>query len=100
MKKSSTANSFSTVTTGATLGNFKLPTVQNEVMRSYAPGSVERAGLQQAIKAMQVAPVEVPCVINGQKAERSLLVVNCLLVDFHKRYCQTRNLRKLQDGRM
>ena len=58
----------------ATLGNFKLPTVQNEVMRSYAPDSVERTGLQHAIKVMQAAPVEVPCIVNGQKVRRSLVV--------------------------
>lgn len=52
----------------ALLGHFALPCVQNEVMKSYAPNSVEREGLQKAIKEMQSTTYEVPCVVNGEKA--------------------------------
>ncbi|CAM0142609.1 1-pyrroline-5-carboxylate dehydrogenase [Umbelopsis sp. WA50703] len=50
------------------LAHFKLPAIDNEPMKSYAPGSVERQKLEQAIKDMRAAkPAEIPVVINGEK---------------------------------
>lgn len=50
------------------LATFKAPLVNNEPMRSYAPGSPERAALQAALAEMQdQMPFEVPCILNGQK---------------------------------
>ncbi|KAF8227636.1 delta-1-pyrroline-5-carboxylate dehydrogenase [Tricholoma matsutake] len=49
------------------LAAFKVPEINNEPMRSYAPGSAERAALQAAISKMeQEMPFEVPCIINGE----------------------------------
>ncbi|KAG9079943.1 1-pyrroline-5-carboxylate dehydrogenase [Ceratobasidium sp. 370] len=51
----------------ATLAHFKVPQVDNEPMRAYAPGSSERAGLEAALAKMQKElPFEVPCIINGK----------------------------------
>ncbi|KIM25497.1 hypothetical protein M408DRAFT_26055 [Serendipita vermifera MAFF 305830] len=55
-------------TTSAQLGSFKIPQVENEPMRSYAPGSPERKRLEDAITKMKSElPFDVPCVINGQE---------------------------------
>ncbi|KAG8690574.1 1-pyrroline-5-carboxylate dehydrogenase [Ceratobasidium sp. 394] len=57
----------------ATLAHFKVPQINNEPMRAYAPGSSERAGLEAALAKMQKdLPFEVPCIINGKpvKTER------------------------------
>ncbi|KAG9094543.1 1-pyrroline-5-carboxylate dehydrogenase [Ceratobasidium sp. UAMH 11750] len=57
----------------ATLAHFKVPQIDNEPMRAYAPGSSERAGLEAALAKMQKdLPFEVPCIINGKpvKTER------------------------------
>ncbi|KAJ3370113.1 1-pyrroline-5-carboxylate dehydrogenase [Allomyces macrogynus ATCC 38327] len=50
------------------LGLFTIPAVENEPMKSYAPGSPERAALQAALAEMQAqAPFHVPIVINGEQ---------------------------------
>ncbi|KAI9595060.1 Aldehyde/histidinol dehydrogenase [Syncephalis fuscata] len=50
------------------LAHFKLPAIANEPMHNYAPGSVERKKLLEAIATMRSqAPFEVPCVVNGQE---------------------------------
>ncbi|KAL5487560.1 PUT2 [Sanghuangporus weigelae] len=51
----------------AQLATFKTPAVENEPMRSYAPGSGERRGLEAALKQLeQELPFEVPCIVNGK----------------------------------
>ncbi|KAG0171358.1 1-pyrroline-5-carboxylate dehydrogenase [Apophysomyces sp. BC1034] len=50
------------------LAHFKLPTIENEAMKNYAPGSVERQKIQEALDEMRAQlPAEVPVVINGEK---------------------------------
>ncbi|KAH8834674.1 delta-1-pyrroline-5-carboxylate dehydrogenase [Flagelloscypha sp. PMI_526] len=49
------------------LGTFKIPEIQNEPMRSYAPGTPERDALYAEVKQMAAgAPYTVPVIINGQ----------------------------------
>jgi 1-pyrroline-5-carboxylate dehydrogenase len=50
----------------ATHGIFKLPPVDNEPVRSYAPGSPERAELQRRLAEMEAERLEIPCVIGGE----------------------------------
>jgi len=55
-------------TMSAQLGAFKVPAVDNEPMKTYAPGSLEREFLQAAIAQMeQELPFEVPIIINGDQ---------------------------------
>ncbi|KAJ3081600.1 1-pyrroline-5-carboxylate dehydrogenase, partial [Rhizoclosmatium hyalinum] len=50
------------------LGSFQVPEVINEPMHSYAPGTIERKKLQEALAEMRAKmPYEVPCVVNGEK---------------------------------
>ncbi|KAI8827232.1 Aldehyde/histidinol dehydrogenase [Fimicolochytrium jonesii] len=53
------------------LGAFTLPEVRNEDMRDYAPGSVDRVKLQEALASMRSklqnqGPFQVPVVVNGE----------------------------------
>lgn len=49
------------------LATFKVPAIDNEPMKAYAPGSSERQALRAAIAQMeQEMPFEVPCIINGE----------------------------------
>lgn len=51
----------------AQLATFKVPFVDNEPMRTYAVGSAERKGLEDALAEMQQSlPFEVPCIVNGK----------------------------------
>ncbi len=45
---------------------YKVPTPKNEPCLHYAPGSVERANVKSALKAMRAKKVDIPMVINGQ----------------------------------
>jgi 1-pyrroline-5-carboxylate dehydrogenase len=47
-------------------GIFRVPAPVNEPVRGYAPGSPERARLQQALTARAAEVVEIPCVIGGE----------------------------------
>jgi 1-pyrroline-5-carboxylate dehydrogenase len=47
-------------------GIFRLPEPQNEPVRSYAPGTPERASLQKRLEQMRSERVEIPCVIGGK----------------------------------
>jgi 1-pyrroline-5-carboxylate dehydrogenase len=52
----------------AQLSTFKLPAIDNEPLRHYAPGSAERAGLEAALKEMRAqAPFDVPVIVNGKE---------------------------------
>lgn len=48
------------------LGTFDYPRPANEPVRSYAPGSPERASLKAALKSMKSSPIEVPMTIGGK----------------------------------
>src|SRR5438093_10950729 len=47
-------------------GTFKPPAPYNEPVRSYAPGTPERASLKARIEQMRRERIEVPCIIGGQ----------------------------------
>ncbi|HZT53026.1 MAG TPA: L-glutamate gamma-semialdehyde dehydrogenase [Gaiellaceae bacterium] len=49
-----------------THGIFTLPPVENEPVRSYAPGTAERAELKQRLAELQAQRLELPCVIGGE----------------------------------
>jgi 1-pyrroline-5-carboxylate dehydrogenase len=48
-------------------GHFMVPTPENEPVRSYAPGSDERASLKAELAAMSSTQFEIPLRIGGQK---------------------------------
>src|SRR2546422_7710130 len=45
----------------------KIPIPINEAVRSYAPGTAERAELKRALKEMSGQPIEIPLVIGGRE---------------------------------
>ncbi|MEZ4239195.1 MAG: L-glutamate gamma-semialdehyde dehydrogenase [Myxococcota bacterium] len=47
-------------------GVYRVPHPVNEPVRAYAPGSDERASLEQALQAASREVVEIPCVIGGE----------------------------------
>ena len=48
-------------------GIFRPPAPVNEPVRDYAPGSPERAELQQRLAEMQAERLDVPCVIGAEE---------------------------------
>lgn len=50
-----------------------LPPVQNEPVRSYAPGSPERASIKARLEEMARARIELPLVINGREVRTGRL---------------------------
>ena len=50
-------------------GIFRPPTAVNEPVRSYAPGTPERAELQDRIRRMEQERIEIPMVIGGKEVE-------------------------------
>ncbi|KAJ3753065.1 delta-1-pyrroline-5-carboxylate dehydrogenase [Lentinula raphanica] len=72
----------------AQLATFKVPAVENEPMKSYAPGSVERAALERAIAEMeQQLPFEVPCVVNGKPVKTGKLAKQLIPHDHANHLC-------------
>ncbi|KAI8912218.1 Aldehyde/histidinol dehydrogenase [Powellomyces hirtus] len=60
------------------LGVFTLPEVRNEEMKDYAPGSIERTKLEEALTRMraklaQDGPFQIPVVVNGQAIHTNTL---------------------------
>ncbi|MGC4028453.1 MAG: L-glutamate gamma-semialdehyde dehydrogenase [Steroidobacteraceae bacterium] len=47
-------------------GSAQLPHVVNEPLKSYAPGSAERAELKETLKRLGSGKVELPCIIGGR----------------------------------
>ncbi|MGH3052073.1 MAG: aldehyde dehydrogenase family protein, partial [Gaiellaceae bacterium] len=47
-------------------GIFRAPDPYNEPVRSYAPGTPERASLQKRLEQMRSERIEIPCVIGGK----------------------------------
>src|SRR5688572_33404830 len=48
-------------------GNRRVPTPTNEVVRSYAPGSPERAALKDRLASMAAERIEIPVIIGGKE---------------------------------
>ncbi|KAI0737700.1 delta-1-pyrroline-5-carboxylate dehydrogenase [Daedaleopsis nitida] len=70
------------------LATFKAPAIENEPMRSYGPGSLERKALVEAMKQMQQElPFEVPCVVNGKPVKTGKLAKQPLPADHAKHLC-------------
>ncbi|KAJ7653469.1 delta-1-pyrroline-5-carboxylate dehydrogenase [Mycena rosella] len=70
------------------LATFSVPAIDNEPMRTYAPGTPERAALQAAITQMQSdLPFEVPCVINGKQVKTGKLGSQPMPHDHAKNLC-------------
>ncbi|KAF9168440.1 1-pyrroline-5-carboxylate dehydrogenase [Actinomortierella ambigua] len=58
----------------ANLATFKIPQITNEPMKTYAPGTAERAGLQATLKELRAqAPLDIPCVVNGQEVRTGIV---------------------------
>ncbi|KAL2797920.1 Aldehyde/histidinol dehydrogenase [Aspergillus keveii] len=66
-----TASAFARTRTAA-YATFKVPRIDNEPNKHYAPGSPDRKGLQEALaRHQQAAPFKVPLVIAGKEIESS-----------------------------
>jgi 1-pyrroline-5-carboxylate dehydrogenase len=73
------------------IGNRRVPPPQNEPVRSYAPGSAERASLKARLKAMAAETIDIPLVIGGEdvrsgQTDRSVMPHDHqhLLATYHK----------------
>ncbi|GLB34232.1 putative delta-1-pyrroline-5-carboxylate dehydrogenase [Lyophyllum shimeji] len=70
------------------LATFKIPNIENELMKSYAPGSPERKGLEAAIKQMeQELPFEVPCIVNGKAVKTGKIAKQPMPHDHARHLC-------------
>ncbi|OBZ70478.1 Delta-1-pyrroline-5-carboxylate dehydrogenase [Grifola frondosa] len=70
------------------LASFKVPAVDNEPMRSYAPGSAERKALEAALAQMEKElPFEVPCVVNGKPVKTGKLAKQPIPSDHARHLC-------------
>ncbi|KAF9498850.1 delta-1-pyrroline-5-carboxylate dehydrogenase [Pleurotus eryngii] len=74
--------------TAPQLASFKVPSIENEPMKTYAPGSVERRALEQAIAQMeQELPFEVPCIVNGKPVKTGNLAKQPIPSDHARHLC-------------
>lgn len=72
----------------AQLGSFKVPLVDNEPLKSYAPGSPERRALEAALVEMeQQLPFEVPCIVNGKEIRTGKLAKQPIPSDHARHLC-------------
>ncbi|KAI0638565.1 delta-1-pyrroline-5-carboxylate dehydrogenase [Trametes polyzona] len=70
------------------LATFKVPAIDNEPMRSYAPGSPERKGLIEALAQMEKElPFEVPCIVNGKEVKTGKLAKQPMPATHAKHLC-------------
>ncbi|KAH9854962.1 delta-1-pyrroline-5-carboxylate dehydrogenase [Lenzites betulinus] len=70
------------------LASFKVPTIENEPMRSYAPGSAERKALVEAVSQLEKElPFEVPCIVNGKEVKTGKLAKQPLPATHAKHLC-------------
>jgi len=53
------------------MGNFRVPVPENEPALNYAPGSPERAHIEQALSMLKKSQIEVPMVIGGKEVTTS-----------------------------
>ncbi|TDL29956.1 delta-1-pyrroline-5-carboxylate dehydrogenase [Rickenella mellea] len=71
-----------------TLAAFKVPAVENEPMRQYAPGSAERQGLEAALAQMhKELPFEVPCIVNGKSIKTGNVAKQPMPADHANHIC-------------
>jgi 1-pyrroline-5-carboxylate dehydrogenase len=72
----------------AQLASFKVPAIDNEPMKTYAPNSAERNALQAAISEMEgQLPFEVPCIVNGKPVKTGKLAKQPIPHDHAKHLC-------------
>ncbi|KAF9813575.1 hypothetical protein IEO21_05507 [Rhodonia placenta] len=70
------------------LASFKVPAVENEPMRSYAPGSAERKSLEAALAQLEKElPLEVPCVVNGKPVKTGKLAKQPMPHEYARHLC-------------
>ncbi|KAF8076834.1 delta-1-pyrroline-5-carboxylate dehydrogenase [Lyophyllum atratum] len=70
------------------LAAFKIPAIENEPMRSYALGSVERKALEAALTQMeQELPFEVPCIVNGKAVKTGKIAKQPMPHDHARHLC-------------
>jgi 1-pyrroline-5-carboxylate dehydrogenase len=62
-----TAEPAAPATTSSVAGRRRVPPAVNEPVRSYAPGTPERAALKRALDAMAGERIEIPIVIGGER---------------------------------
>src|SRR4051812_20586627 len=72
-------------------GNRRVPTPLNEPVKSYAPGSPERASLKDRLKSMSNERVDIPAIIGGREIRSGDLAQSVMphnhkhvLADWHK----------------
>ncbi|MFH1699334.1 MAG: L-glutamate gamma-semialdehyde dehydrogenase [Candidatus Zixiibacteriota bacterium] len=56
------------------MGIYKIPTPKNEPVKSYAPGTPERADLKKALADLKARKLEVPMIIGGKEIKTSKTV--------------------------
>ncbi|KAI0053814.1 delta-1-pyrroline-5-carboxylate dehydrogenase [Auriscalpium vulgare] len=72
----------------AQLAAFKIPAVDNEPLKNYAPGSPERIALEAAVKQMeQELPFEVPLIINGKPVKTGKIGKQLIPSDHARHLC-------------
>ncbi|EMD40391.1 delta-1-pyrroline-5-carboxylate dehydrogenase [Gelatoporia subvermispora B] len=70
------------------LASFKVPAIENEPMRGYAPGSEERRALEAALAQMESElPFEVPCIVNGKPVKTGKLAKQPIPSDHARHLC-------------
>ncbi|KAG6831982.1 hypothetical protein H0H87_003126 [Tephrocybe sp. NHM501043] len=71
------------------LATFKIPAIENEPMRSYAPGSADRKALEAEITEMeQQLPFRVPCIINGKEVKTGKIAKQPMPHDHARHLCE------------
>src|SRR5438874_3683215 len=72
-------------------GNRRVPNPQNEPVKSYAPGSPERASLKERLRTMADERIEIPLIIGGQEIRTGELAQTVMphshrhvLADWHR----------------
>jgi len=53
---------------------YNVPLAENEPVRSYAPGTPERAELKETIEKMRSSRIEIPMIIDGKEVKTGILV--------------------------
>ncbi len=51
------------------MGIFRVPIPRNEPVLNYAPGSMERAGVQKALAELKAQQIEIPMIIDGREVK-------------------------------
>ncbi|MCJ1418529.1 1-pyrroline-5-carboxylate dehydrogenase [Xylographa parallela] len=63
----------------ATIATYRVPKVENEIMRPYTKGSPERKALQAAFQALkEKAPLDVPAVIGGKEIKSQSILTQAI----------------------